>query len=385
MATLPIYPADAFSRFPVIGKPTDLTFGSTKLRNRRLRIHHNDCIAEDGMLDKSRSRSASASQVPVLHRQMRNATKISGGSQTTNIPSPLKFSKSPNPQSYFPSYYKEDTSNCIAYSSKSFASAQRQPVPHSRIEEISTEPVPMKASQSPFPPQRPRPNQASSKSFPYIPSSPCSTGLTIARKPVGSAPATPNDLFKSSFIGNYDMVLGGPSVKGEEINETPNPPFGSPWDGSIWDESPPPSPSCRPRSIFSQASSNTERSSITSISKQSNAVVSSTESLTNPQKSINEDTTVNDAIPGGVIRPRFLIVCDPFAYFGSMLNHLLAAVTAENLQVTKDLGILTLKLLTMLYLAACMWSIVIAIHEALVKAFEPILYFWNFLNWLFGA
>jgi hypothetical protein len=391
MATLPIHPADGFSRFPVIGTHPNLPFSSTKLRNRRLRIHHNDWLSEDGMLDTSRSRSASASAAPILHRQMRNATLE--GSQTVNILSSPKSLASPKPQSYFSRYYEEDTSNYIPYSSKRHASASghklqqielRESQLQSRIEEISTESFSTKPPKSSFSLQRPRQSKVGSKSFPPMPSSPSSTSLTIARKPVGSALATPSDLFDSSFLGKYDMTLERSVAKAEEVKETPNPLFGSPWDGSIWDEPPPPSPSCRSRSTVSQTSSNTQRSSITSISKQSFAEASSTESLHNPQKALidgdNEDVSAH-----GETRPRLLIVCDPFSYFASMFHYLLDAVTAESLQVARDLGILMLKVLLLLYLAACMWSVVAAVHEALLKAFEPLMFLWSFLNWLFGG
>jgi hypothetical protein len=80
----------------------------------------------------------------------------------------------------------------------------------------------------------------------------------------------------------------------------------------------------------------------------------------------------------------FVIVFDPFPYFFSMFNFTFHAITAENLQTARDLGLLCMKTLIFLYVAACLWNVITAIHEAVLKAFEPVIVFLGFLNWVFG-
>jgi hypothetical protein len=59
--------------------------------------------------------------------------------------------------------------------------------------------------------------------------------------------------------------------------------------------------------------------------------------------------------------------------------------TKENLSRLRMLGLWSIKILVVLYLATCLWSVVIAVGDAIVRLMAPVLTFGGFLLWIFGV
>lgn len=75
------------------------------------------------------------------------------------------------------------------------------------------------------------------------------------------------------------------------------------------------------------------------------------------------------------------ILLDPSVYFAVLMGLIEDAAKVENRKTVKNWGIWIGKFLLILYLAACVWNVVAAVRDAILKAVEPIIAFWRFLNW----
>jgi hypothetical protein len=56
----------------------------------------------------------------------------------------------------------------------------------------------------------------------------------------------------------------------------------------------------------------------------------------------------------------------------------------NNFETTKEWGLWFAKALLALYFAACLWNIVAAVKDAVIKGLEPVISVWNFVCWAFG-
>ena len=61
------------------------------------------------------------------------------------------------------------------------------------------------------------------------------------------------------------------------------------------------------------------------------------------------------------------------------------SATKENLVRMRVLGLWSIKILVVLYLATCLWSVVTALVDAVVRLIAPVLTFFGFLLWILGA
>jgi hypothetical protein len=59
--------------------------------------------------------------------------------------------------------------------------------------------------------------------------------------------------------------------------------------------------------------------------------------------------------------------------------------TKDNLVRMKVLGLWSVKILVVLYMATCLWSVVTALVDAVVRLIAPVLTFGGFLLWMLGA
>jgi hypothetical protein len=59
--------------------------------------------------------------------------------------------------------------------------------------------------------------------------------------------------------------------------------------------------------------------------------------------------------------------------------------TTENLVRSRLMGLWVVKILVILYLATCLWSVVTALVEAVVRLITPVLTFFGFMLWILGA
>jgi hypothetical protein len=60
------------------------------------------------------------------------------------------------------------------------------------------------------------------------------------------------------------------------------------------------------------------------------------------------------------------------------------SLTAGSIEKTKEWSIWAVKGLVVLYLAACLWTILAAVKDAVVAALEPLITIWKMGRWLFG-
>jgi hypothetical protein len=59
--------------------------------------------------------------------------------------------------------------------------------------------------------------------------------------------------------------------------------------------------------------------------------------------------------------------------------------TKENLVRVRVVGLWSIRILVVLYLATCLWSVVTALVDAVVRLIAPVLTFGGFLLWMLGA
>jgi hypothetical protein len=61
------------------------------------------------------------------------------------------------------------------------------------------------------------------------------------------------------------------------------------------------------------------------------------------------------------------------------------AATKENLFRMRVLGLWSINILVVLYIATCLWSVVTALVDAVVRLIAPVLTFGGFLLWMLEA
>lgn len=384
----PVPLPDSLPRFPSL-TPYGLTFGSTKQRNRRWRINQDNWLFEDNDSVESfvTTRSSSTSSVPVLHGQMRSAAP--DGS--------VKISKSPTYRgppnsrsvSQFSANYGGDNSVHLLHDSHRRCVSvnklnDRHATQPSLIELNVEKPLPD------GPKSEPRPRRVSSRSYPTT-TPPKMVTLTVTRKPVASlvnrnsADSPTYDILRSSLFSISDMDMEGGLELQVQEKLSPKSPF-----ESIWDQTPPETPSPPPRTTAAKIEPDNSVSEaiaaktkdllkeLPGISRSSSQTSSSRQSVSSASsKSSGKSSGSKESFP------RFMVI-DPFPYFISVIEYLYNIITADSFEMGRTLMVLVSKVLFVLYLASCMWSVVTAVHGAILKAIEPILICLKVVTWVFG-
>jgi hypothetical protein len=393
MAAIPVLGIDSLPNIPFAGPYPTSPLGPSKLRNRRWRINRDSWLVQDASpLHGIAARSVSTSAVPILHQQMRNASI--GPSPRPKV---LKSSnRPPRSPSYFSGYY-EDTSHYILHNStprractnSSIIEADRQDGEHARVVELGLE-FPHSASTRPAAQlNRHRPVYSGSKSQPAMPSLPDKVSLSVARKPVASTSPKPGKVVgirsdNSQILARQeDQIFTNHMVNVKYTLTSVS--FPTQSSESTHFNSPPRTPSLSPVSIVDQV----ERGTASSPSSNSACIASTAGASLNKKSSSSQESLVFAGAGGVTFQNElnlggFTMLFDPFPYFFSIFGYAITSITTENLENVRNIGVLCMKILILLYLAACMWNVVAAIHDAVVKAFEPFLIFWTFLNWMAG-
>ncbi|KAF2665815.1 hypothetical protein BT63DRAFT_417340 [Microthyrium microscopicum] len=395
MISTPLSPGDALSRYPPFHARTKVSFGPADRKGKKSHLHREGWIVDNSKaFGAVVTRSISASEVPILHRQMREHRSPSGikfqrpghhrhGTEYIVRPNINKYSES---QIASLRHYQAKTRRL---SSQEYVNWKDWPdhsprLEHQRIVELDTESAYSHTAahteaQSPSPaPKRVLP--IDSKGF--IASSPIKQArqLAIVRKPVPSAPTTPHS--RNSNISAFDWDENDtthspptppPETLPELIPESPI--LGSPWD----DQSPPPSPS--PQQPSRQRTTTTTKSPTKSTALPSKA---SKSNLNNPPHPKTHPTTRITTQPASTQPSRYKYLLDPSVYFALFFTFIEDAIRQENREHIARWSLWTAKMLLILYLAACVWNVVAAVRDAVLRAFAPLWAFWELVGWVFG-
>jgi hypothetical protein len=376
----PITPFDNLSRFPTISPRHDgLSFASIRPQNRRPWPQSPKYPRSNSRHPPLAQRSMSTSAVPViLHRQMRAGL--------IHKP-PQRVPPTPRSTSYYEqdATYLEDTTDYIVYNRHASSSAvgyaavssspliPRNESPNTRVVELVTEPIRPSPEDTMVPVVK-RPYPVNSMTcFSATGSTPTLSSMSIVRKPVQSMPGIPVPLTSTLCSAKADistMEMREVPQKSDEC-DTPEPPFSSPRD-----KSPPesPSPSGRDEAILKRRLKQLglRKEHLPELGVK---VAGGLDSTQHGQLNdiMEKDHQHNDPITS---------LLDPLPYMLGLLQYCYNAITAENINTVKKTGWLIARILFVLYLAACLWNVVLAIHSAILKALEPIIRFLGFLLWL---